>query len=176
MIHTPYATPLFPVPITTRRSFWGTASQLQRAGSDVRQLRVYPPGTTDGERRLLLLADASPAVGAAVGLLVAALVGTDSPVLLGVWVLGTGALTWLALQRLTRKLRRGIRSLAVIAWAEGGSEPVGGTARMEECAARADTLDSADGCTPAQRERLWAELYFLLPERDRAESGHRGTQ
>jgi hypothetical protein len=154
------------IPLLTRRSRWGTVAELTRPDGGLRQVRVLPPGTTAGRRRLLVLFDAAPAVGALAGLLVVAVVGWTTPVGLAVAVAGGGLLTWCAVAHVSAPLRAGIRTLTVTTWAER-PDPASerDAATMRRCIALADRLD-APGLSALQHELLWGELYFLLPPRD----------
>ncbi|MFG6403679.1 DUF6611 family protein [Microbacterium sp. P04] len=161
----PFAGVYRPVaPILTRRSCWGAISEAYRPDGAIRHIRVYPPGTSNGERRMLLLADLSMALGAAGGLIIAVLLQVTSTLVLAGLVLGGGLAVWALLSVLTRRLRAGIRSLtATESWEDASDDELAALTVFDAASAVADLMDADPSLSAVEREVLWGRLYFLVP-------------
>lgn len=137
-----------------------------RTGIARYRLSVYPPGTTDGERRDLFmakcwwLASATATLVAELIIAGAQLGGTFAAVLAAAGCSVSGY--WLAR---TRTIRRGTRALQVAVVMVGHREVVGDAALFGECRLMLTTADRqlhAGASTAVEREMTWSRIYGRL--------------
>ncbi len=135
-------------------------------GHWISELTVYPPGITTGERWAVGADRFAPVGGAVLGLLLTA----ASYRLLPVWatlilLLAPPALLAAVVRRLTRRIRRQLRSVVVTR--DYRSEPptiTGDAALLQACCAELTALDGdSDRISVVEYERRWGEVYHRLP-------------
>lgn len=147
---------------------WGTFRDAGPAhGHRIRELSIYPPGITTGERWAVGLDRQAPVVGAIVGLGLSVLTFDLLPrwtmlILLFVPSLG---ITLLA-HRLTSRIRRHVRSIVVAEDYRTHPSTVNGDAALfEGCYSALAKLDTeAALLSPVEYERRWGEIYHRIPQ------------
>lgn len=146
---------------------WGTFRNAGAArGQSIRELAVYPPGITAGERWALGLDRQAPVVGAIVGLVLTVLTFDLLPrwtMLVLVFV--PSLVITLAMHRLTNRIRCQVRSIvAAEDYRETPAAVSGDALLFERCYSALTELDTeAAGLSPVEYERRWGDVYSSMP-------------
>lgn len=146
---------------------WGTFRNAGPAhGHWIRELTVYPPGITTGERWAVGLDRQAPVVGAIIGLALTLLTFDLLPrwtMLILIFTPSLG-ITVLA-HRLTSRIRRQVRSIVVAEDYRTHPSTINGDAALfDGCYSALTRLDAeAALLSPVEYERRWGEIYQRIP-------------
>jgi hypothetical protein len=151
------------------RALWGTldVSPASRGIWQRVRLRVYPPGITHAQRRLLHLSHTWPVGGAIACLFALVFLSDEGPGLSTVTALSVYVAGFLVLGRLTRDLRAHSRTVTVASEYIGGElREFGNVHLLRAAATRLMDLEvrrRTGLVDPVRYEAEWAEVYDTLP-------------